>query len=184
MFFHRIALVIVAALAVAPSAQAAPGVTSPGPINRIASLYAGRPATVRCYDEAAFAKLKWAPAAAWIDDSGPWHIRMQGTYCDSLLALMGDPRIADPDSYSDKLRGAGLGLLVHEAYHLRDGGDRNEGRVQCRTLRHYRGAVMLFAANPSRELADRLYRLEWANQLVMRKLMPEYWSSTCAYPTP
>jgi hypothetical protein len=78
-------------------------------------------------------------------------------------------------------RAMGVLVLVHEAYHLRRWAwRRNEARVECQAIRHFRVGARLLGASP--ELANELLPVALAAHARMVKLFPEYNDPTCKLP--
>jgi hypothetical protein len=141
--------VIVALLAAAPRAAA---YERSNELERVASVFALRAAEVRCpsTDE-------WVADPIWGDptQTRAWaytdmiheHIVMHPALCAGAAAV-------NDATLPLWQRATGALVLVHEAYHLRRWGGRwDEGRVECRAIRHFRVGAELLGDARRRERA-------------------------------
>jgi hypothetical protein len=78
-------------------------------------------------------------------------------------------------------RATGVLVLVHEAYHLRRWRwRRNEAKVECQAIRHFRVGAQLLGASPG--LANELLPYALAAHGRMVSLFPEYRDPGCKLP--
>jgi hypothetical protein len=139
-----------------------------------------RPAEVRCPSTVEWqADPIWGtapnPQRAWgYTDMITEYIVLHPTLCAGAVAV------------SDRLipqwqRATGVLVLVHEAYHLRRWKwRRNEAKVECQAIRHFRRAAQLLGA--SSELANDLLPFALAAHARMVTLFPEYRDPHCKLP--
>lgn len=75
-------------------------------------------------------------------------------------------------------------VLVHESYHTRSVWDHrgDEGRVQCKAIRHFRVGAQMLGASPELATTLRAYALAWHWRLAARH--PEYAYKGCKVPKP
>jgi hypothetical protein len=149
-------------------------------LERAASVFALRPAEVRCpsTDE-------WIHDPIW--GTGPNSSRAWG-YTDMISeyivlhpALCAGARAVSDPTVPEWQRATGVLVLVHEAYHLRRwAGRRNEGKVECQAIRHFTSAAQQLGA--SAELANDLLPHALAAHARMVTLFPEYRDRSCKLP--
>jgi hypothetical protein len=171
-----ILLVISAALAAAPAASA---YQRPAELERVASLFALRDAEVRCPSNE-----EWIADPIW---GGPTSGRAWG-YTDMIdeYIVLHPALCAGALAVSDSAlprwqRATGVLVLVHEAYHLRHwSGRRNEGKVECRAIRHFAMGAERLGASP--ELANDLLPYALAAHQRMVTLFPNYHDRGCKLP--
>jgi hypothetical protein len=147
------ALVCAGALIAAAPASA---YERPALLERVASVFALRPAEVRCPSF-----LEWTSDPIW--GTGPnqqraWgytdmideYVVLQPTLCAGALSVT-DPTVPA----WERATGVLVRVLVHESYHLRHWPlRRNEGKVECQAIRNFRRGAELLGASP--ELANDL----------------------------
>jgi hypothetical protein len=169
-------LVIVVALLAAPRAAA---YERSNELERVASVFALRNAEVRCPSRAEWvADPIWGgpkEARAWAyTDMIHEHIVLHPDLCAGAAAV-------NDASLPLWQRATGALVLVHEAYHLRRwGGRRDEARVECRAIRHFRVGAELLGA--SAELANELLPYALAAHQRMVTLFPNYRAPHCRLP--
>jgi hypothetical protein len=167
---------VIALLAAAPSAVA---YERSSDLDRVAAVFALREAEVRCpsIDEWIADPIWGGPtrARAWgYTDMISEHIVMQPALCAGAMA------VADP-ALPPWQRATGVLVLVHEAYHLRRwGGRRDEARVECRAIRHFRVGAELLGA-PS-QVANEILPYALAAHQRMVTLFPNYRDPSCKLP--
>jgi hypothetical protein len=174
------ACLVTAIGAVLLAAPTAPAYDKPGELRRVASVFAMRDADVRCpsSDEWIHDPI-WGsaqnPSRAWgytdmVDD----YIVLHPALCAGALAVS-DPMVPAWQ------RATGVLVLVHEAYHMRRWAwRRDEAKVECQAIRHFRVGARLLGASP--ELANELLPGALAAHARMVKLFPEYNDPTCKPP--
>jgi hypothetical protein len=140
-------------LTAAPSATAA---SSYPELNAFLSKVAMRPVSLICesIDEDKALVGAWAHVRVPV---GRHHKAQARTpICDGALAVAhGD------ENLPDWKRAIGVAVIVHEGYHLRHwSGAANEGKVECKAIRHFKVAVQLLGG--SRRVADELFPLALA----------------------
>lgn len=166
-----------AVLVLAPVAS---GYDRPPELGRATSVFAMRDADVRCpsADEWIHDPI-WGigpnPSRAWgytemIND----YIVLHPALCAGALA------VADPTVPAWQ-RATGVLVLVHEAYHLRRWAwRRDEAKVECQAIRHFRAGAAVLGASP--ELATVLLPYALAAHARMVRLFPEYRDPVCKLP--
>lgn len=171
-----LALALTVASLAAPAPRAAP-YERPAELERVASILALREAEVRCPSTDA-----WVSDPIWGGGSRAWaytsmtkdYIVLHPALCAGALAVSN----ADVPVWQ---RGAGVLVLVHEAYHVRRWAGRwDEAKVECRAIRDLTKAVVLLGG--SRELANDLLPSALAAHLRMGAVFPEYRSRDCKLP--
>jgi len=181
----RKSVVLVGVVAAAAlGALAGPGAASaydrPALLERVASVFAARPAEIRCpsVDE-------WIHDPIWgTDPTQPraWgYTNMIDDYSVLQPALCaGAEAIADA-SVPEWERATGALVLVHESLHLRHWAHRrDEAKVECRAIRSFTYGAQLLGASP--ELANDLLPFALAAHDRMVRLYPEYRDPTCKLP--
>jgi hypothetical protein len=170
-------LTLVCALLVAPVASA---YDKPPDLQRVAAIFAMREAEVRCPSMEEWVNDPiWGtapnPSRAWgYTDMVNDHIVLQPALCSGALA------VADPAVPSWQ-RATGVLVLVHEAYHMRLWRwRRNEAKVECQAIRHFKVGARLLGASP--ELANELLPSALAAHARMVRLYPEYRDDKCNLP--
>jgi hypothetical protein len=179
---HRWKAVLVAVVlsAVLSAPTSASAHDRPPLLERVASYFALRPAEVRCpSSEEWIGDPIWGtapnPPRAWgYTDMIDEYVVLQPALCAGALAVS-DPLLPPWQ------RATGILVLVHEAYHLRRWKwRRNEGKVECQAIRHFRLAAQLLGAAP--ELANNLLPYALAAHARMVTLFPEYRDGRCRLP--
>ncbi len=170
-------LVLGVVLLAAPTASA---YERPPLLENVASYFAMRPAEVRCPSN-----REWVGDPIWGTAPNPqrgWgYTDMMAEYIVLHPALC-----AGAVAVSDPLvplwqRATGVLVLVHEAYHLRRWKwRRNEAKVECQAIRHFRSGAQLLGASP--ELANELLPFALAAHARMVTLFPEYRDPRCKLP--
>jgi hypothetical protein len=135
-------------LTAAPSASAA---SSYPELDAFLSKVAMRPVSLICesIDEDKALVGVWAHVRVPV---GRQHAAQARTpICEGALAVAhGD------ESWPDWKRALGVAVIVHEGYHLRHwSGAANEGKVECKAIRHFKVAVQLLGG--TRRVADELF---------------------------
>jgi hypothetical protein len=162
------------------SASSASAYDRPARLEQAASVFALRPAEVRCPSMA-----EWTSDPIW--PTGPNAQRAWG-YTDMVDEYIvihpnlcaGAQAVADP-AVPPWERATGVLVLVHEAYHLRHWPfRRSEAKVECQAIRHFTSGARLLGA--SRELANDLLPYALAAHDRMVRLYPEYRDRTCRLP--
>jgi hypothetical protein len=149
-------------------------------LERVASVFAMRPAELRC-----------PTSEEWVDDpiwgTGPNTSRAWG-YTDMVndrivlhpALCVGAGAISDPTLPAWQ-RATGALVLVHEAYHMRFWRwRRDEAKVECQAIRHFVTAAQMLGA--SRELANDLLPFALAAHARMVTLYPQYRDRRCRLP--
>lgn len=142
-----------------------------------------RPAEVRCPDQAEwgdFARIELGESDPELV-FGATHLKADWIMLRTDICEAAD-RPGD-ETISPSLRALAVMTLVHEAYHVRRwSARRNEGRVQCQAIRHFRVGAQLLGA--TRAQADLLYpfALSWHRGIAQRD--SEYHWSGCRVPVP
>ena len=152
----------------------------PPSLESVASYFALRPAEVRCPS-----MEEWTSDPIWGTQPNPqraWgytdmlndHIVLHPALCAGALAV--------PDATVPAWqRAAGVLVLVHESYHLRRWKwRRNEAKVECQAIRHFRTGAELLGASP--ELANDLLPYALAAHERMVRLFPNYLDPRCTLP--
>jgi hypothetical protein len=170
-------LVLVGILLLAPRAAA---YDKPPELQRTASVFAMREAEVRCPSmEEWIHDPIWGsapnPSRAWgYTDMLNDHIVLHPALCAGAVA------VDDPETPLWQ-RATGVLVLVHEAYHLRLWSwRRNEAKVECQAIRHFKVGARLLGASP--ELANELLPYALAAHARMKRLYPEYRDDKCKLP--
>jgi hypothetical protein len=152
----------------------------PALLERVASVFALRSAEVRCpsMDE-------WTSDPIWGTDPNAqraWgYTDMVDEYIVMHPSLCAGAAAVSDQSLPPWERATGVLVLVHEAYHLRHWAfRRNEAKVECRAIRHFRTGAKLLGASP--ELANDLLPYALAAHDRMVRLFPEYRDPTCRLP--
>jgi hypothetical protein len=158
----------------------APAFDRPALLEHVASVFARRPAEVRCPSTPEWiADPIWGtganPQRAWgYTDMVNEHIVLHPALCAGALAVTD----ATVPAWQ---RATGVLVLVHEAYHLRRWKLRfNEAKVECQAIEHFRTGAELLAASP--ELANDLLPYALAAHDRMVRLFPEYRDPRCRLP--
>jgi hypothetical protein len=152
----------------------------PAELRRVTSIFAMRDAEVRCPSSD-----EWVSDPIW--GTGPNPARAWG-YTD----MIGDYIVLHPKLCAGALavsdltvpaweRATGVLVLVREAYHMRHWAwRRNEARVECQAIRHFRVGARLLGSSP--ELANDLLPYALAAHARMVRLFPEYADPACRLP--
>jgi hypothetical protein len=172
--------VLVATLAGLLSTAPASAYDRPALLERAASYFANRAAEVRCpsTDEWTSDPI-WGtapnPQRAWgYTDMLNDHIVLHPNLCAGALA------VADSATPAWE-RATGVLVLVHEAYHLRRWAwRRNEAKVECQAIRHFKSGAQLLGASP--EVANELLPYALAAHSRMVTVYPEYRDPGCKLP--
>jgi hypothetical protein len=166
-----------AALLVAPVASA---YDKPAELQRAASVFAMRDAEVRCPSSD-----EWIHDPIWGTAPNPSRAWGYTDMIDDYIVL--HPELcAGAVAVSDRAvpawqRATGVLVLVHEAYHLRRWAwRRNEAKVECQAIRHFRAGAAVLGASP--QLANELLPYALAAHARMVRLFPEYRDATCKLP--
>jgi hypothetical protein len=169
-------LALVGTLLVAPVSSA---YDKPPELQRIAAVFAMREAEVRCPStEEWIHDPIWGtapnPSRAWAyTDMLNDRIVLHPALCAGALA------VSDPGVPLWQ-RATGVLVLVHEAYHLRLWPwRRNEGKVECQAIRHFKVGARLLGASP--ELADELLPYALVAHVRMEVLY-DYRDDKCKVP--
>jgi hypothetical protein len=176
---RRLSLTLILIATVLTAAPRAVAHQRSSDLERVASVFAQRDAEVRCpsMDEWIVDPIWGGPtqARAWgytnmIDE----HIVLHPALCAGAMAI-------DDPALPLWQRATGALVLVHEAYHLRRwGGRRNEARVECRAIRHFRVGAELLGASP--DVANALLPFALAAHQRMITLFPTYRAQHCGLP--
>lgn len=133
-------------------------------LDAFASKFAMRPVAVRCY-EAVEKDSPWG--------YGAWGYVMKPTGKARFTAI--DSRICagflnvNDTSLPRWQRALGVGVLTHEAYHLRRwGGNQNEAKTECKAVRHWKTAARI--AGATEETVEDL----WPTALASHYRLAEY----------
>jgi hypothetical protein len=176
----RLCAIALALVGVLFAAAPASAYERPPLLERVASVFAQRPAEVRCPS-----LEEWVSDPIWGTDPNPqraWgytdmladHIVLHPTLCAGAQAVT-DPSVPPWE------RATGVLVLVHEAYHVRHwAARRNEPKVECQAIRHFRVGAELLGASP--ELANDLFPYALAAHSRMVRLFPEYRDRSCRLP--
>lgn len=138
----------------------------------VASVFAMQPVTVTCS----------TPAEDWLLE-GAWGyvFLFDPVVHTSPYLCEAAEHVTDP-VYGLSVRALAVMVVTHEAYHLRkqwsDRGD--EGKVQCRAIRHFRYAAQMLGASPELATELRAYALYHHWKLAAR--FPEYHFADCVVP--
>jgi hypothetical protein len=161
-------------LAMAGFAAAAPAYEVPAPLVRVASEFALHEVDVHCPSSEEWAADAHA-ATAWS------YANLRGDYVALHPTLcMGALNVGDP-SVPAWVRAAGVLGLAHESFHLRPWRyRRDEGRVACQAIVHFRNAAQLLGATA--ELAEELLPYALALHWRTARLFPLYNDRTCRVP--
>jgi hypothetical protein len=172
-----LAAAVGAALIAAATASA---YDKPPELQRVASIFAMRTAEVHCptTDEWIHDPIWGAganPSRAWgYTDMVNDFIVLHPALCAGALAV-------SDAAVPAWQRATGVLVLVHEAYHMRLWASRrNEAKVECQAIRHFRTGARLLGASP--ELANDLLPFALAAHARMVRLFPEYNDPTCKVP--
>jgi hypothetical protein len=172
-----IGLTLVALFVAVPPASA---YDRPALLEQVASVFALRPAEVRCPS-----MEEWTGDPIWGTSPNPQRAWGYTDMVDEYV-VMHPSLCAGAEAVSDPWlpaweRATGVLVLVHEAYHLRHWAQRrNEGKVECQAIRHFTAGARLLGA-PA-ELANDLLPYALAAHDRMIRLYPEYRDSTCRLP--
>lgn len=151
-------------------------------LERVAGVFANRAAEVRCPDAPEW--QAFADEEMGADDPelvfGVTHLFEDWIMLRPDLC-MAAARITD-EAIHPTWRAAGVLSLVHEAYHVRRwGGRRDEAKVECAAVRHFRVAARLLGA--SAQLADRLfYHARFVHYGIANRMNWAYYSPWCTVP--
>jgi hypothetical protein len=172
-----LAAAVGAVLLAAPNASA---YDKPSELRRVASIFAVRDSEVRCPStEEWIHDPIWGtgpnPSRAWgYTDMVEEYIVLHPALCAGALGVS-DPAIPSWQ------RATGVLVLVHEAYHMRRWvWRRNEAKVECQAIRHFRTGTRLLGGSP--ELANELLPYALAAHARMVRLFPEYKELRCKLP--
>lgn len=172
--------IVMAAIGAAYPAHPAFAYDRPPLIEQVASVFALRPADVRCPT-----MQEWVSDPIWGTD--PNAQRAWG-YTDMVhdfsviqpLLCAGAATVTDA-AVPAWQRATGVLVLVHESYHLRRWSGRySEAKVECQAIRHFRQGAKLLGASP--ELADDLLPYALAAHDRMVTLYPNYHDRACKLP--
>jgi hypothetical protein len=135
--------ILVLTLAVALLAPVAQGFIRSPQLKAVASVFAERPVSVRCYeadeDDSPYGQGAWGYVTV---PTAQTHYEA----LDSRLCV-GALNVNDP-SLPVWQRSLGVLVLTHEAYHLRRwGASGDEGKVECKAIRHWHVAAHLLGAS-------------------------------------
>ena len=135
-------LVIALTLFLAWPAQ---GFTRPIALKPVASVFAGRTVNVRCYDadeeDSPYGMGAWGYVA--VPTAQQHYEALDSRICAGALNV-------NDVSLPVWQRSLGILVLTHEAYHLRKwGGSGDEGKVECKAIRHWHVAAQLLGASPA-----------------------------------
>ena len=176
----RLATLGLALVGVSLVAPVASAYDKPPELQRVAAVFAMREAEVRCPSTE-----EWIHDPIWGTDPNPsraWgytdmlndHIVLHPALCAGALS------VADSGVPSWQ-RATGVLVLVHEAYHMRLWPSRrNEAKVECHAIRHFKVGARLLGASP--ELANELLPYALAAHARMGRLYPEYRDDKCKVP--
>ena len=152
----------------------------PPELQRVAAVFAMREAEVRCPSmEEWINDPIWGtppdPSRAWgYTDMVNAHIVLHPALCAGALG------VADP-AVPPWQRATGVLVLVHEGYHMRLWRwRRNEAKVECQAIRHFKVGAQLLGASP--ELANDLLPYALAAHARMARLYPGYRNDKCKLP--
>jgi hypothetical protein len=177
--FFAVALsAAIAALLLAPPSVWA--YDRPSDLERVASVFAMRAAEVRCpsNDEWIHDPI-WgtgpAPSRAWgYTDMVDEYIVLHPALCAGAITV-------SDSTIPSWQRATGVLVLVHEAYHLRRWAwRRNEAKVECQAIRHFKSGAQLLGASP--EVANELLPYALAAHSRMVTVYPEYRDPGCKLP--
>jgi hypothetical protein len=166
-----LALLTFAVLAVAPSA---PGFGEAADLTEVAHVYSLGAGEVRCPSR-----------SEWDADFGSsfgWaYTNLRGDYavlgplvCEGALGV-------GSDAVPAWQQALGIVVLTHEAFHLRHWRyRRDEGKVECQAIVHFRDAAQLLGATTAQ--ADDLYPYALALRQYEIRLFPQYRDPTCVIP--
>jgi hypothetical protein len=176
----RLATLGLAFVAVLLVASPASAYDTPPELQRFAAVFAMREAEVRCPSMEEWIRDPiWGtapnPSRAWgYTDMVNDHIVLHPALCAGALA------VADP-GIPHWQRATGVLVLVHESYHMRLWSRRrNEAKVECQAIRHFKVGARLLGASP--ELANELLPHALAAHARMERLYPEYRDDKCKVP--
>jgi hypothetical protein len=179
----RVALVglIAAAVTVALLVPAAASAYDrPALLERVASVFAGRAAEVRCpsmeewVNDPMWSTDPTAPRAWGYTDMVHDYSVLQPVLCTAAQAIS-DPTVPPWE------RATGALVLVHESLHQRMWSHRyDEAKVECRAIRNFTHGAELLGASP--DLANDLLPFALAAHDRMVRLYPEYRDRTCKLP--
>lgn len=109
-------------------------------LNGVASAIAGRPVNVRCYGDEPQSPAEYG---AWGYVEVPTGKQQWEALDERLCAGASAPNSDLPDWQ----RALGVLVLTHESYHLRRwGGAGDEGKVECKAIRHWKTSMRLLGA--------------------------------------
>jgi hypothetical protein len=152
----------------------------PPRLEQVASVFALRPADVRCPS-----MQEWLTDPIWGTNPNPqraWgYTDMVNDFSVIQPALCaGAAGVTDP-ALPAWQRATGVLVLVHESYHLRHWKwRRSEAKVECQAIRHFVQGAELLGASP--ELANDLLPYGLAAHDRMVRLFPSYRDRTCRLP--
>jgi hypothetical protein len=164
-------LAAVALAALAPAGAASDPVTR---LTEVASVYSLGVGEIRCP-----ARGEWDSDFASSFSSAYTNLRddytvLSPTVCAGALGVGG----SDVPAWQQAL---GTLVLTHEAYHLRHWRHRrDEGKVECQALVHFREAAQRLGATAAG--ADDLYAYGLALHEYKARLFPQYADRTCVIP--
>lgn len=116
---------------------------------RVGSAFAGHSESVVCSTVAEDDHL----SNAWgYTDPEKTYVVLRSELCATALDVNADPLI----------RALGIKVLVHESYHQRHWKwRRDEGRVECQAIRHFKVAAQMLGSTPEQADALMPYALFW-----------------------
>ena len=172
----RARLIAAALLALTLSVLAPAGAASSSVerLTEVARLYSLGVGEVRCPSRA-----EWDADFASSFSSAYTNLRDDYTVlsprvCEGALGV-------DTDSVPTWQQALGTLVLTHEAYHLRHWRHRrDEGKVECQALVHFRESAQRLGANEAR--ANDLYAYALALHEYKARLFPQYEDRTCVVP--
>jgi hypothetical protein len=176
----RLSVIGLALAALLISAPPASAYDRPALLEQVASVVAQRPAEVRCPSPE-----EWVGDPIWGVGPNPqraWgYTDMVNEYVVMHPSLCAGAEAVADGSLPPWVRATGVLVLVHEAYHLRHWAlRRNEAKVECQAIRHFREGAKLLGASP--ELANDLLPYALAAHDRMVRLYPEYRDPRCRLP--
>jgi hypothetical protein len=174
------AALAIALIGITLSARSALAYDRPPLIEQVASVFALRPADVRCPTTE-----EWVSDPIW--GTAPNPQRAWG-YTDMVhdFSVIQPLLCAGAAAVSDQAvpawqRATGVLVLVHESYHLRLWAGRySEAKVECQAIRHFRQGAELLGA--SADLANDLLPYALAAHDRMVRLYPNYRDRACKLP--
>lgn len=166
-------ITLLAAALLAALALAAPAAADPR-LDRLATVFAMRPATIACHTAAQDAVIN----EAWGYTNLSWaYAVLDRGLCDAVTAML------DGTAYADWQAALGVLVLVHESYHVRLWpGRADEAQVECRAIRHWRVAMRI--AGVDEPTIARLWPYAAWLHFRLAALAPSYNLQGCEIPVP